>query len=55
MTEEQFKKQYSPEYLFDLISMLDEPLVKHSLMKEYDRIFSTNYYDSQMIQHLEDI
>lgn len=54
MTEEQFKKQYSPEYLFDLISMLDEPLVKHSLMKEYDRIFSTNYYNSQMIQHLEE-
>ena len=53
-TEEQFKKQYSPEYLFDLISMLDEPLVKHSLMKEYDRIFSTNYYNSQMIQHLEE-
>ena len=36
---EKFRRDYAPERLYDWILMIDEPLIRHSILGEYERLF----------------
>lgn len=47
------KSKYPEDYIYDMISLLDEPLIKNSLLNEYYRVFNSDEIKSRRIKLLE--
>lgn len=50
---ETFQAKYPESYVHDLISLIDEPLIRHSLLSQFERIFSDKDERTQRIAVLE--
>lgn len=50
---EAFKEKFSAQHIYDLINILDEPLVRHSLMEIWNGCFSNKSEREQRIEYLE--
>lgn len=46
----EFEKDYSREYLHERIMMIDEPIVRDSLLREFHRVFSSNKQDEEIAE-----
>lgn len=48
-----FLLKYDKQYIYDLISTIDEPIARQSMMRLYDQVFGTEMYKVQRMAYLE--